>query len=104
MPIQVVNKKYHTPTDKDIYIGRPSILGNPFTHIKTHATLAQKVVPTRQDAIEAYRKYFLSSILLNTGFHRAFKEIKEDSVLVCWCHPSSCHGDILKEMFESGEY
>jgi hypothetical protein len=29
--IHLVNKKDHTPTDKDFYIGGGSVFGNPFT-------------------------------------------------------------------------
>ena len=35
----------------DIYIGRPSEWGNPYTHIKSEATLAKFVVRTREEAI-----------------------------------------------------
>jgi hypothetical protein len=31
--ITVVNKYKHTPTENDVYIGRGSALGNPFTSI-----------------------------------------------------------------------
>ena len=29
--INIVNKKDHAPTDRDFYIGRGSVFGNPFT-------------------------------------------------------------------------
>ena len=40
-------------TDGTEYIGRPSILGNPFTHLETD-TLAQSKVDTVEDAINEY--------------------------------------------------
>ena len=41
----------------DVYIGRPSKWGNPFTHIKDGKTLAKYVVNSRYEAIEAYREW-----------------------------------------------
>lgn len=32
----------------DVYIGRPSIYGNPYTHIKNKETLAEYTVLTRR--------------------------------------------------------
>lgn len=40
----------------DIYIGRPSKWGNPFTHIVDRNTLASHVVASREEAVEAYRE------------------------------------------------
>lgn len=80
----------HCKKDKyDVYIGRPSKWGNPYTHIMNKQTKAAYVVGTRIDAIESYRKYLLSSPLYN-GLH----ELK-DKVLGCWCYPYACHGDVL---------
>ena len=76
----------------DVYIGRPSKWGNPFTHIKDKKTRAEFVVSSRQEAVEKYREYILKSDLL--------KEVHElkGKVLGCWCSPQACHGDILAEL------
>ena len=42
----------------DIYIGRPSKWGNPYSHLD--GTSAEFKVNTRQEAIEAYRNYILN--------------------------------------------
>ncbi len=72
----------------DIYIGRPSKWGNPFTH-KPVNTLAEFVVSTRSEAVAKYEEYIRASPLM--------KDIHEldGKVLGCWCKPKSCHGDIL---------
>ena len=53
--IQVVNKYQHTPTDADVYIGRGSSLGNPFTGSKELAnTKAEFQCSCREEAIASY--------------------------------------------------
>lgn len=82
-------------SEYDIYIGRPSKWGNPFTHIKDSTTLAKFVVNSRDEAIEKYREYVTNGEgkwLLNH-----IDELK-GKVLGCWCSPKSCHGDVLSEL------
>lgn len=81
----------HCKKDKyDLYIGRPSVWGNPYSH--KDGTLAEYKVSSRKEAIEKYEKYLLSNQELLSRLH----ELK-NKVLGCWCVPSSCHGDILKK-------
>ena len=81
----------------DVYIGRPSKWGNPFTHINDGKTLAKYVVGSREEAIEAYRKW----ITEGEGKH-LLKDLGElkGKVMGCWCKPKSCHGDVLSELIE----
>ena len=102
--IYVVNKRVYTPTKDDIYIGRPSILGNPWTHMK--GTVASFVVETREEAIANYLPYLRDMYLkdkevksLLNSLVRKHREGK-NIYLVCWCAPKSCHGDILKHAIE----
>lgn len=72
----------------DIYIGRPSIWGNPFSH--KDGTKAIYKVATREEAINAYKNWILKqSHLMNR-----LCELK-GKTLACWCKPLACHGDIL---------
>jgi hypothetical protein len=82
----------------DIYIGRPSKWGNPFTHIKDQNTLAKYLVSTRKEAIDSYRQW-----ILNGEGSYLLKDIEElrGKTLGCWCKPLPCHGDVLKEILES---
>src|SRR5580658_4280675 len=77
----------------DVYIGRPSKWGNPFSHLE--GTLAQFKVHSRQEAIDAYRKW----ITEGDGRHllENLHEL-EGKTLGCWCKPQACHGDILSEL------
>jgi hypothetical protein len=79
----------------DIYIGRPSKWGNPFSHIKDGKTSAKFIVSSRQEAIDAYKEWITNGDgkhLLNN-----LCELK-DKTLGCWCHPKPCHGDVLSEL------
>lgn len=65
----------------DIYIGRPSIWGNPFVIGKDG---------NREEVIKKYEEYLLNTPhLLNKLY-----ELK-DKKLGCWCKPAACHGDVL---------
>lgn len=75
----------------DVYIGRPSKWGNPFSH--SPGTLAKFKAANREESIEKYREWVMSQPQLLADLH----ELK-DKVLGCWCKPMSCHGDILAEL------
>ena|SRR5579859_2329756 len=75
----------------DVYIGRPSKWGNPFTH--KDGTTAQIKVSSREEAVQKYREWLLQQENLLQDLH----ELK-GKVLGCWCKPLSCHGDILLEL------
>lgn len=86
----------------DVYIGRPSKWGNPFSHLDD--TLAEFKVATREQAIEKYRKWIQTQPQLLADLH----ELK-GKVLGCWCCPQACHGDILVQLangslFDFGEW
>ena len=82
----------------DVYIGRPSKWGNPFSHKEN--TIAKYKVNTREDAIESYFKWINEGegmYLLND-----LEELRNNT-LGCWCGSFTiedndnlkCHGQIL---------
>jgi hypothetical protein len=77
----------------DVYIGRPSKWGNPFTH--KAGTKAETILPTREEAVEAYRKWITEGegMYLLKDLHEL-----EGKILGCWCHPNLCHGHVLLEL------
>ena len=77
----------------DIYIGRPSIWGNPFTHIKDKTTKAQFIVKSREEAIQKYREWIVTQPELMQQI-----ESLRGKVLGCWCKKLPCHGDVLVEI------
>ena len=100
--INVVNKRKHKPTEHDFYCGRPSLLGNPFTHIPK-GTLAEFVVKSREEAIIKHKEYFLKEFIVNEEVRKEFFKIYDHLTkhfivnLLCWCAPKSCHCDTIKE-------
>ena len=89
-----MTKVVHCMKEKyDIYIGRPSLFGNPFSDKED--TLAKYKVGSREEAIEKYKEYILGKPELLNSLH----ELK-NKVLGCWCRPNRCHGDILIELMD----
>lgn len=78
----------------DVYIGRPSKWGNPFSH--KEGTKAQFRVATREEAIQKFVEWIAQQDDLLADVH----ELK-GKVLGCWCKPQACHGDVLAELAES---
>ncbi len=82
-----MNKVVHCKKDRyDIYIGRPSKWGNPFSIGKDG---------TREEVMQKYENYLLNNLNLMNSLY----ELK-DKVLGCWCKPKICHGDILIKYIE----
>jgi hypothetical protein len=68
----------------DVYIGHPSIWGNPFIIGRDG---------TREEVIAKYRAW----IMQQPELLKRVKELK-GKVLGCWCAPQACHGDVLVEL------
>jgi hypothetical protein len=75
----------------DVYIGRPSKWGNPFSH--KDGTLAEFRVGSRDEAVDAYRDW----IATQPDLLADLPELR-GKVLGCWCAPQRCHGDVLVEL------
>lgn len=93
--IEIKNKNsYDGP---GYYIGRPSILGNPYS-----------IGPDgdRKDVIEKYEKYFNLEMKSNEKFRSEVNDLVQqylktgNLVLICWCKPMLCHGDIIAKKIE----
>lgn len=81
---RVVNK--HVDYFYDVYIGRPSVWGNPFK---------RGVDGTRKEVIERYEAWIRQQpeLLARLGELRG-------KVLACHCKPKACHGDVLVKLVE----
>lgn len=102
--LTVVNKRTHTPTPNDVYIGRsgpnPSPLGNPWSHNPN--SRAREITKTRQEAIDKYRIWLNWMIKVNDPYVvPALDAIPTNANLVCHCKPLPCHGDVIKEILEA---
>ena len=93
--IRIVNRRnYKGP---GIYIGRPSPLGNPFIIGRDG---------DREEVIRKYRDFLNTAIHDDERIKAELEKLEElnkkgDVILICWCAPSKCHGDIIKEILES---
>ena len=92
--ITVVNQRLHK--GEGVYIGRPSLLGNPFLIGRDG---------THDEVCAKYREWLWRQIRQRGDVYRELLRLaeiarNEDLYLICWCkRPErnvSCHGDILK--------
>jgi len=96
----MTTRAVHCKIDEfDIYIGRGSIWGNPFSSKK--GTKAKFIVEDRETSIECYREWLLTQ-------HYLLAQISslKGKRLGCFCklpHDPNrpCHGDILAEFAEN---
>ena len=72
--ITIVNKRNHTPTSYDYYIGRPTMIGNPYTH-KPNSKYGEIIVDSRDIAIDNYR-YWLKDKIMSKDF-KVLNELKD---------------------------
>lgn len=73
----------------DVYVGRPTIWGNPFSH--RDETSARYKVETREQAIAEFERYLLSKPALVAKVKAELRS----KVLACWCDPLPCHAHVL---------
>ena len=97
---KVLNKRTDKIPPDAIYVGRPSIWGNPLT---IHEVMVLRKV-TKEEAhkiaTEWYRRYLEEDFKQHGGnslIELAKKRLKGKD-LVCWCAPLPCHADILLEL------
>ena len=89
----VVNKRTHTPTANDVYIGRGSIWGNPYpigSNGDTRGAVICKYVILMKDRLDGPdgEKWLVDLLALH------------GKNLVCYCSPKQCHGDVLELLIE----
>lgn len=85
---EVVNKK---EADYDVYIGRGSKWGNPFSHLD--GTTAAHKVASRDEAVDRYEEWLMTQPELLASLHEL-----QGKTLGCFCKPARCHGDVLARL------
>ena len=88
--------------DNVFTVCRPSIFGNPYTHIKNKETKALYKVKSRDMAIDLYEEYFDQMLKEDQEFRDAWDKLYEayknydEIYLGCFCDLSErCHSDII---------
>lgn len=111
--IKVTHKKRNTGLPNTFYVGRPSPLGNPFTHYQA-STLADVQVGSIEEAVERYEEYLDEEI--ENGNEQIIAEFQPMLValtegktihLACWCKDEVtpfktdykvCHADVIRNV------
>lgn len=73
----------------DVYIGRPSKWGNPFT-VEKHG---------RAKAIKKYESYIRAKLAKNKKLQDELLSM-DGKKLGCFCKPKACHGDVLVKIIK----
>lgn len=91
--MRVINRKTATPEEMKtaVYIGRPSPLKNPYPMDKEE---------DRDRVVDSFECYFVKALLRRIPvIETAFRALTPDSVLMCFCAPLRCHGDVIAKIF-----
>jgi hypothetical protein len=83
----------HKREPHDVYIGRPSKWGNPYSHLPADKRSAPYGASSREASIQAYDIWIHQPE--QAKLLASVKTELKGKVLACWCKPLSCHGDIL---------
>lgn len=78
-------------TPADIYIGRPSRMGNPFKIGKDG---------DREVVIKKFREYFCNRLRTDPKYVKDVLNLEGHS-LGCYCYPEPCHGNVYVEFLRS---
>ena len=81
----VLNKRIHQIPEHAVYVGRPTMWGNPF------------VVGTdgdRTECVQKYRRWLLKQVDEGRITLQQLADLHGRD-LVCWCAPYACHADVL---------
>lgn len=92
----VVVNKYKE--NYDIYIGRGSLYGNPFSTKASKHDVRQ--VESKEEAIEKYKEMWLRRLESHPEHTMKLLLKLKGKRLGCFCKPSKCHGDVLVELIE----
>ena len=88
--ITIVNKHHGS---SGVYVGRPTVLGNPYT-LEEY---------TRTDAIARYRLWLRQQWQRHGEVHAAPLQLarryheRGALTLACWCAPQRCHAEVIRE-------
>lgn len=101
-------KGYRLPVGA-VYVGRPSIWGNPFHWRKAlDADMAEDEAGSRRIAVQSFRHWFADRPgeymgIKHSEMHARLPELRGRD-LACWCplvdangNPVPCHADVLLE-------
>lgn len=93
-PTIVINQKNRPANNIPvIYIGRPSMFGNPFR---------LGIDGTRDQVLLKFERYARDRIAKDHKFRQAVEGLR-GRTLSCWCKPLACHGDTYVKLLDEME-
>lgn len=85
----VVNARVVGRRGAGVYVGRPSMWGNPFVVGRDG---------TRDEVVEAFERWVRTSADADAARIRRHVKALLGRDLVCWCAPARCHASVLEEL------
>lgn len=102
MNITVIHKRDQTGDEQaipypQVYVGRPSPLGNPWA-IGRDGT-REEVIANYKDWLHHTMEYAPQDNVVRKEMYRLWDMAiaNEGLVIVCWCKPQDCHGDVIAD-------
>lgn len=92
MHTTVHNKRAEAMNANDVYIGRGSEWGNPFSSKPSSYDVV--VVASNTEAILRYEEYLIDRLYREPALREEVAKLKGKR-LFCYCKPAPCHGDVL---------
>ena len=77
-----------------VYVGRPSVLGNPYTVGKDG---------TRKEVVDKYRHWLRQQYKKDGEVKNLLRKLARQVIerrtlnLVCWCAPHLCHAEVIRD-------
>jgi hypothetical protein len=94
MNINIVNKKTHKPEACDVYVDRPSVLGNPYPETEYGILLYrdefQRLMMHKKDTEHMNYNFVNLGLIDIQNMHKRYGKVN----LVCWC---TCHASVIVE-------
>lgn len=53
---------------------------------------------TREEVLRMYEEWLRAKLRADDGFIGGIRGQLKDRVLICWCKPAACHGDLLARL------
>jgi len=76
-------------------IDRQSVFGNP-VKIRYKCPVCGGIHKEAGSTIPCFRQYFTKRLAYDAAFRNAVYALR-NKMLVCWCKPNFCHGDVIAE-------
>lgn len=84
--------------DRYVYIGRPGYFGNPIKISNKYGNFKCSECGEYHfdggSTLKCYKLYLIKRMKSDLKFRNAILNLK-DKILVCFCKPKPCHGDVI---------